>query len=75
MLADIETKFVCEANQQVLMLCVSITGEVVFLHNDLNDLNDPNDLNYPNEWMTGSFADDCPYGIFYNHPLRDDVEL
>ena len=45
------------------MLCVSITVEVVvveviFLHNDLNDLNDPNDLNYPNEWMTGSFADD-----------------
>ena len=45
------------------MLCVSITVEVVvveviFLHNDLNDLNDPNDLNNPNEWMTGSFADD-----------------
>ena len=44
-------------------MCVSITVEVVvveviFLHNDLNDLNDPNDLNYPNEWMTGSFADD-----------------
>ena len=30
------------------MLCVSITVEVVFLHNDLN---------YLNEWMTGSFAD------------------
>ena len=45
------------------MLCVIITVEVVvveviFLHNDLNDLNDPNDLNNPNEWMTGSFADD-----------------
>ena len=45
------------------MLCVIITVkvvvvEVIFLHNDLNDLNDPNDLNNPNEWMTGSFADD-----------------
>ena len=48
LLADIETIFVCEANQLVLMLCVSITVEVIFLHNDLN---------YLNERMTGRFAD------------------
>ena len=32
--------------------------------NDPNDLNDLNDLNNPNDWMTGSFADVGPYGIF-----------
>ena len=39
--------------------------------NDLNDLNDPNEPNDPNDpndlndRMTGSFADDWPYGIFH----------
>ena len=32
--------------------------------NDLNDLNDLHYLNDPSDWMTGSFADDWPYGIF-----------
>ena len=29
-----------------------------------NDPNDPNDQNDPNDWMTESFSDDLPYGIF-----------
>ena len=32
--------------------------------NDLNDPNDPNGANGPNDWMTGSLADNWPYGIF-----------
>ena len=47
-----------------LMFCVSITVEVVFLHNDLND------LNYPNEWMTGSFADHMVYFITVSYPVH-----
>ena len=31
---------------------------------DPNDPNDPIDPNDPNDWMTESFADDSPYGIF-----------
>ena len=33
--------------------------------NDLNGLNEVNDLYDPNDRMTGTFADDWPYGKFY----------
>ena len=48
--------------------------QMTWMMNDLNDLNDlydpkdpnnPNDSNDPNDRMTGTFADDWPYGIFY----------
>ena len=35
---------------------------MILLTVDLNNLNDPNDMN---DWMTESFADDWPYGIYF----------